>query len=238
VIHESPSPRRQRRRERQVEAILSAAMDLLLAHGFDDLTMVGLAEKLDLTPGALYRYFESKDALVVALQARALETLRDRYLAERAALAARLPSAPKTAALCEILVVARFYLSLPQREPRVFRLVSLNLAAGRNFVDDEQVKPLAPPIQALFLDFAQALARAAEVGALAPGDPLERALSLWSALHGAALVDKLDRLMPRERRADVRGSRVGLITAEALLRGFGAPAPSLAAALAWLKEQT
>jgi AcrR family transcriptional regulator len=237
VIHESSSPRRQRSRDRKVEGILATAMDMLLEGGIDGLTVVGLAERLELTPGALYRYFPSKDALLVALQARALEVVAKRYREERERSSKRLPSKETVAPLCELLGVARFYLALPKDEPRIFRTLSLNLAAGKNFVDDEGVAPLIAPLRQLFADLSEAFKRAAKAGALSKGDPLEHAVVYWSALHGAALVDKLDRFMASEKKGGVRGSIIGMVSARTVLAGFGASADGLSAACRWIAEE-
>jgi AcrR family transcriptional regulator len=67
VIHSKATPR-DRRRERNRRQILDSAFALVADGGLDALTINGLARAVDYTPGALYRYFPSRDALVVALQ--------------------------------------------------------------------------------------------------------------------------------------------------------------------------
>ena len=51
----------------KIERILEAAMEMVAEGGFDALSMARLADAVDYTPGALYRYFRSKDALYAAL---------------------------------------------------------------------------------------------------------------------------------------------------------------------------
>ena len=47
--------------------ILDAAMALVIEGGFEGLSMRALARRVELTPGALYRYFDGQDALIAAL---------------------------------------------------------------------------------------------------------------------------------------------------------------------------
>ena len=51
---------RERRRRARIEAILDESMSILLNEGADALTMRRLADSLDLTAGAIYRYFPGK----------------------------------------------------------------------------------------------------------------------------------------------------------------------------------
>ena len=61
--------------ERQ-EEILDAAARLLVRHGAAALTTATLAAEVGVTAGALFRHFPSKDAILVALAARAAAGLR------------------------------------------------------------------------------------------------------------------------------------------------------------------
>lgn len=54
--------------------MLQAALDLLDEVGLDALTVRRLAERLEVRPGALYRHFESKRALLDAMVAALLAT--------------------------------------------------------------------------------------------------------------------------------------------------------------------
>ena len=58
----SPAPQltaRARRRQARLAAILAAAEAQVIDGGFDALSIHGVAKAVDLTPGALYRYFDS-----------------------------------------------------------------------------------------------------------------------------------------------------------------------------------
>ncbi len=47
--------------------IMQAAMDLIVEHGFHGAPMAMIAEKAGVAAGTIYRYFESKDALIMEL---------------------------------------------------------------------------------------------------------------------------------------------------------------------------
>jgi AcrR family transcriptional regulator len=47
------------------ELIVDVAIELFIAHGYDQTTMEQIAEKAEVAPSTLYRYFASKDLLVL-----------------------------------------------------------------------------------------------------------------------------------------------------------------------------
>ncbi len=75
-------------------AVIHAALDLVAEHGFHGAPMAAVAERADVAAGTIYRYFESKDALILEtfrfLEDSVLKvvmtgypergTVRDRYL--------------------------------------------------------------------------------------------------------------------------------------------------------------
>jgi AcrR family transcriptional regulator len=58
---------RRRQAERRREQLLDAALELFAERGVDGTSVKALAQAAGVTPGLLYHYFESKEALVVAL---------------------------------------------------------------------------------------------------------------------------------------------------------------------------
>jgi AcrR family transcriptional regulator len=68
--------------ERRRDALLDAAVGLLLSRGYDKLTMVDVAEAADLSRTIVYRHFASKRELVDAVAARALSVYTVRWRKE------------------------------------------------------------------------------------------------------------------------------------------------------------
>lgn len=62
-----------RRRKAQFEKILDMAINIVINQGSEYLTMQNLANKLDFTAGALYRYYSSKDEIISDIQRRCIE---------------------------------------------------------------------------------------------------------------------------------------------------------------------
>jgi AcrR family transcriptional regulator len=62
-----PSPKN-RRFEKTRQGIIDAARDIVRSEGLDALSMRTLAEKVDYSPSALYKYFDNKEELIEALR--------------------------------------------------------------------------------------------------------------------------------------------------------------------------
>jgi AcrR family transcriptional regulator len=59
---------RERRRDVNRERILEAARKILLSEGLSGLSMRALAEQIDYSPSALYKYFENKEEMLQAIR--------------------------------------------------------------------------------------------------------------------------------------------------------------------------
>jgi AcrR family transcriptional regulator len=211
-------------------------MDLIADEGIDALTMTRLATELDLSVGALYRYFRSKDALIAELQARAMGTISDQLAAARQGWEASLPDEPRIAACAELLAVADHYLGLARRDPRLYRLVAATLADPRLLVDDAEASEVMPRFSTLIAEVAMLFEAAAARGAIEAGQSLERTVVYWTALHGVTLVGKLERLAPQSAEW-FTARRMGLELAVTLLRGWGAQTDHVQRARDWLAER-
>ena len=55
------------------EEIIDAALLILGEHGVDGMTMARIAEAVGITPGALYRHFDSRNAILAAAVEVAIE---------------------------------------------------------------------------------------------------------------------------------------------------------------------
>jgi AcrR family transcriptional regulator len=236
VIHELSTLRIQRKRRKKTEEIVDVSMDIVLSQGFGALTMSHVAERLELTAGALYRYFSSKDALIGALEAQAISQLHSLLDAERAKWRPTLPADLDAgqAAIYELVAVGRFYQDLLVRQPRLFRLVSATLADTKVLVTDERAA------SGVALSLGGILACVGEMfdtahgtpgprkGALCRGDAEERTAIYWSSHHGALGVDKLGRFAPT-----LRATRLGPALRRVLLVGWGADETIIDRAEAW-----
>lgn len=220
--HDAPTERRARteqRRATRTEAILDTAMRILAQEGEGALTMGRLAHLEGLVPAALYRYFPSKDAILVALQRRALEDLGARLTEARGAWETRLARHDvHVRSLGALLAVGRFYLNLRETAPETQGLLAILLGDPRPLLDASDASANAPLATALLGELAILFGEAARQGALTSGDALQRAVVYWASLQGLTQLEKLRRLSP----ALPSSQALGDLTMKTLLLGFGA----------------
>jgi AcrR family transcriptional regulator len=195
-------------------------MEILLEEGAHALTMRRLARDLEITPGAMYRYFDGKDAILAGLGQRTL----GRYAQELNAREARARLAvadldPITGSLYVLLARSWHYYALSLDDPAGWRLVNLFLVAPRQLVEDDQHARFMALVTVQLQRVAALAGEAVAVGALVPGSGMERALALFATLNGHLQYQKFARTSGLDFDP-TRTLRVGL---EGLLAGWGAP---------------
>lgn len=223
------SPRVTRKRQARMHRILCEAFALARDEGRDALTLGRLADRLDYTPGALYRYFPSKDALVAELQRSVIAWLaqaaRDRVAVAAAELAGETPD-PASRALLPIVVTGLTFEHAARTAPVELGLLSMYLSPPEFGLPDREAGEVFAAAWQTLGDLAGLFSAAAEAGALAPGDARERAVALWAALQGVVQTRKL----ARSAGGRIDPTRIAHGVLGALLAGWGA-APDVAGAL-------
>jgi AcrR family transcriptional regulator len=223
---------REKRREATIERIVETAMHVLETEGFEALTIQRLAKDLNYAVGALYRYFRSKDALLVALLHRVMDRIGedmtaglaqvDRERAERlagAGLAADTPLTPDEG-LLRLIAISNIYVAFAQSRPTEYGLISTLIGDPREFLATDAAAPIFPALVRLQLNLTAVIDDAVEAGALVPGDARERGVILWSAMQGVLQLRKLGRFGV----AGVALDRLAPIALRTLLLGWGADA--------------
>ena len=76
-MRKSNSEKVNEKRARKALEIQSTALDVVLDHGLEGLSMHEVARRLGVTVGALYRYFDSKQTLVASLEVHCLHTIQE-----------------------------------------------------------------------------------------------------------------------------------------------------------------
>lgn len=222
------SSRVQRKRDERRERIVEAAFKAVSERGPADFSLNQLARDLDYTPGALYWYFPSKEALVLEIQSRAfgqlavmLKEARERWRVDPAIAGCDEPTRLMHTLLCQ----ARWYLQLDKVTPEYTRIISFSLDP-RILLNDEQAQDLMKVLAGLFVESSVAFNEAQGAGLLTEAIAMQRTIQYWAALHGMVSTSKLARLNP----ALFQVESLGMNSAEALLIGWGAPGSALAAA--------
>jgi AcrR family transcriptional regulator len=70
---------RERNRQERHDRIRAAALELFLERGFDAVTVEEIADRAAVSPSTLFRYFPTKEDLLVGGDARRLDVLRDAF---------------------------------------------------------------------------------------------------------------------------------------------------------------
>lgn len=171
--------RQERERRAMEEAIIATALAMVRAEGAANLSLRRVAERMEYSSAALYRYFADKAALVEVLCARGF-----------ADLAARLRAVPDDAPPGERLVAqGEAYLRFAADEPQLYTLMFVAILPGPT------TTTTLPPVEVLIENVAfghlyRVLADGAASGAfrLAPPEVLPAALSAWALMHGYAML--------------------------------------------------
>lgn len=171
------------------DRILAAARKAFERHGLDGLSLRDVAAKVGITPMAIYRHFESKEALVDALVLDALEEW-----------SARVAALPPAEGIARVEQMGAEFLDFALCEPRRFEAAFLlpsrkarrypdDFAAGRSPGGNVQLQALeqairqgkvagAPPIEIMLINSAlsQGLVTLYRAGRIAGGEEEFRAL--------------------------------------------------------------
>lgn len=203
---------RERRHDETLGRILDAAMDVVVAEGTAALSIQKLAARVDYTPGALYRYFDSKDAILARLVERTLGEVADHLARAEAAL----PGRPSP--LARVFALAVAYRDFARDEPHRFGLLAVTLAEPRIVLERAtDAEPVARVMIGALGPLAGALAEAADGGLLAPGEVAERTVCLFALLQGLLQMNKQARVAPALLDVD----RLVMQGTRSLLVGWG-----------------
>lgn len=196
---------RDRRRAENHQRILDAAMTMVTEGGLGALSVNQLAKRIEFTPGALYRYFDSKEALLGALTTTLLVQLRAKLAA-----AAQLVNAEN--GVGQVYAVCAAYRAFTQDAPHRFGMLAMMLAEPNAvFVRDE----IATPTIAAMVETLAPLVHALEHAGIEQAPT--RAQALFAGIQGVFSLHKQARRAPH--LFDVDGLARELI--QALLLGWG-----------------
>ncbi len=173
------SERRTRNKQELRQKILDTARDLFVAHGYDGVTLRGIAQAIEYAPGTIYSHFKNKEALIQALCLADFEAF-ETYFPRDA-----LPTGPLEA----IREIGKAYVGFALTHPNHYRLM---------FMTPRAVAPPAAALEmhgdpahdayALLLETVQ---RAIDADLLRDefGDRDLVAQTLWAGVHGMAALE-------------------------------------------------
>ena len=210
-----------------LEQIRNAAQTIILRDGLDGLTMSRLARALDTSASALYRYYSSKEALIVELQVQAISEI-ERILIERLQSYEQSQATTQSkqeAALRRCIVAFDVYADGGDTSGR--GLIDEFLSQPKPFLSISQAKEVNLSLARVLDICVRTLDDAVSHGAISAGDNVQRTHLLWAALHGLGQFKKRDRIQPEKLRASAL--KTALYTT--FFTGFGGNAADIKLAL-------
>ena len=221
----APAGRRERNRLARHAEYLQTALQIATDEGLAAVTMQRLAGEVGAAVGTIYTYFPSKGALVAEVQREAIERITASYLQLRPAIDERTADLdPSVAALAHLVGFARFCIESVDSLPQEQRLLQQLVFDAAEIVPTEEGARVLPAVLRLLHLANDRFAVAQEVGALSPGDAMERTVVLAASLNGVLQISKLARW-----DSDLLdGARLARRLVDDLLGGMGADPDLLA----------
>lgn len=167
----TPEERREREAHALSEAILDAAMDIYATKGMEGLTMRAIAGRIGYSPGAIYRYFSGKEAILGALCNRGADLFE-----QRMASCETSDITPLELLRCR----GKAYIDFAREEPAYHELMFM--------VDNESKEVNEAEVQERsrrkFADFVSLVQRCQQQGTMQGEEPHVVAVFLWSLVQG------------------------------------------------------
>jgi len=164
----------QRRYEKTRQGILSAARSILQEEGVDAISMRTLADKVDYSPAALYKYFANKDEIIEALRQEAW-----------ALMAAFEPDFPPGMSMADMFVHSgKNYIKFASQYPEYYLLIMDTTDTGPESLQEFTQMPNFVGLQ----QFAEAIVASGEFKLPEAYTPYHLAMLSWFVVHGISLL--------------------------------------------------
>lgn len=200
--------RQERDREAVSRAILDAARELFVTHGYQEVSIRKIADRIEYSPAAIYSYFPSKDDIFFALAEEGFRLLFS--------YGQHLEVDGFTDPVDALREMFWRYYEFSKQHPEYFALMFLDRSVPRIRDNWERFGFVGE----MKHDMVARVQRAIEAGACPPGTTPHAVFRLLlTATHGAASLRLCDRLAPGED-----GDALARATIEAMLLGLRAGA--------------
>jgi AcrR family transcriptional regulator len=164
----------ERRYEKTRQGILSAARTILQEEGIEAISMRTLADKVDYSPAALYKYFANKDEIIAALRQEAW-----------ALMAAFEPDFPPGMSMADMFVHSgKNYIKFASQYPEFYLLIMDTTDTGPASMQEFTQMPNFMGLQ----QFAEAFVASGEFQLPVGYTPYHLAMLSWFVVHGISLL--------------------------------------------------
>jgi len=176
--------RREREREQRKAQILDTARVLLLEKGLNATSINQIAKRAELSVGAIYFYYKSKEDLYAELQVEGLELLN-----QTIRQSVQEQSSPEES----IRNIAIAYLKFSEEDKNYFDIINYFLASPEPIFSPElkiQIDERGKNNLTILTDI---ISKGIHDGLFKAVDPRRQAIILWSTLHGMIQFKKLEK---------------------------------------------
>jgi AcrR family transcriptional regulator len=181
------SERKDREKQEMIELILDEAMKLIIAEGYDNITMRKIADKIEYSPTTIYLYFKDKSEILYSLLNMAFEKFYE------AQLKVQNISDSKERLLAHGLAYVKFAMN----NPNYYDLMFILKEPTENMKIPEDWKTSTRTYDLLKTNIKQCI----DDGYLEEDDIEVVAFSMWSLVHGiASLLIKRGFMIPEAFR--------------------------------------
>ena len=182
--------RKERNAQKMRQRILKAAMDIFAKEGYEGVSMRRIADKIEYSPGTIYRYFENKCDIMLQLCYHGFERL----------LGLQFELDKITNPVERIKVEGRYYVTFALENPELYELMFATREIIKQPGDAEE-----SVARKSFGKFAEHVQQCIDAGFFSGGDAETLAVALWAALHGLSslLIKDQLRFLPEERVDEV-----------------------------------
>lgn len=193
----------ERRKEQTRQEIIKTARAMIVAQGTNAFSIRALADSIDYTPGALYKYFESKDALIDAVR-------KDCFNGLNAHIALRFQTSktPDEMLLAGGLAYIEYAALHPQEYHLMFNMESSNATTG-----EERTQAMVALLHIVRFGIEQGYFVESEAY-----DAKDIASHCWATVHGIASLQAT--ILLDEERDPLELSRIIL---QKVIDGFRSP---------------
>ena len=176
------------------EGIVDAALQVFLQDGVAGMSMRKVADAAGITAPAIYRHFQSREALLGEIVEIGLRELEE-YL--RPALRSGTPYE-------RVRQLADRYLEFALEQPKYFEVAFLNAGTKIEWLSKELAHPMWDVFRAAIAQIEMGMER----GELRRDDPILTAILIWATAHGLVTLYRIDRTAayPKQFREIYRGS--------------------------------
>ena len=175
--------RREREREQRKAQILDTARALLLEKGLNATSINQIAKRAELSVGAIYFYYKSKEDLYAALQVEGLE-----LLSQTISQSVSEQAQPQV----NVRKIAMAYLKFSEEHKNYFDIINYFLASPEPIFSPELKNQVDEHGKQSIATLADTIGKGIEAGMFKAVDPRRQAIILWSTLHGMIQFKKLE----------------------------------------------